>query len=154
MEFIKRIVKKETVFVISFLLALISSFIVLPSEKYIDYIDVRVLAILLGLMLIMSAMKRIGIFDRICAFLLSKIKNSRQLVFVLVMLCFFSSMLITNDVALVAFVPFAIYALKTSGLKHKAVFTVVLQTIAANLGSMLLPSGNPQNLYLYNLSEM
>ena len=96
MEFIKRIVKKETVFVISFLLALISSFIVLPSEKYIDYIDVRVLAILLGLMLIMSAMKRIGIFDRICAFLLSKIKNSRQLVFVLVMLCFFSSMLITK----------------------------------------------------------
>ena len=154
MELIKRMIKKETVFVISFLLALISSFIVLPSKKYIDYIDFRVLAILLGLMLIMSAMKRIGIFDRICAFLLSKIKNSRQLVYVLVMLCFFSSMLITNDVALVAFVPFAIYALKTSGLEHKAIFTVVMQTIAANLGSMLLPSGNPQNLYLYNLSEM
>lgn len=154
MELIKRMIKKETVFVISFLLALISSFIVLPSEKYFNYIDFRVLAILLGLMLIMSAMKRIGIFDRICAFLLSKIKNSRQLVYVLVMLCFFSSMLITNDVALVAFVPFALYALKSSGVEHKAIFTVVMQTIAANLGSMLLPSGNPQNLYLYNLSEM
>lgn len=151
---LKKLLKGEAVFFISLGLAVISCFFCPPSGKYLEYIDFRVLAILLGLMLVMSAYKRIGIFDRICSYLLSRTHTIRQLSFVLVMICFFSSMLITNDVALVAFVPFALYALKKSGFVHKSVFVVVLQTIAANLGSMLLPSGNPQNLYLYHLSGM
>ncbi len=150
----KKLLKNEAVFFISLVLAIISCFFCPPGERYLGYIDFRVLAILLGLMLVMSAYKRLGIFDRICGFLLSRTRTVRQLSFVLVMLCFFSSMLITNDVALVAFVPFALYALKKSGYEKKSVFVVVLQTIAANLGSMLLPSGNPQNLYLYHLSGM
>lgn len=145
-------IKKETVFCISAFLALISLFFVPVSEKYISYIDIRVLSVLLGLMLIMSALKNIEIFDIVCTLFLQKTKNMRQLASVLVMLCFFSSMFITNDVALVAFVPFSIFSLKKVGREDKAISIIVLQTIAANLGSMILPSGNPQNLYLYNLS--
>lgn len=151
---VKRLLKSEAVFFISLILAIVSCFFCPPSERYLGYIDFRVLAILLGLMLVMSGYKRIGIFDRICSYLLSKTHTVRQLAFVLVLICFFSSMFITNDVALVAFVPFALYALKQAGYENKSVFVVVLQTIAANTGSMLLPSGNPQNLYLFNLSGM
>ena len=71
-----------------------------------------------------------------------------------VLLCFFSSMFITNDVALVTFVPLAIMTLKQTENEDKTVITVILQTVAANLGSMLMPSGNPQNLYLFDLSGM
>ncbi len=151
---IKGFLKKETVFCVSFVLAAVSVIFKPVSMDYLGYIDFRVLGILLGLMLIMSGFKRAGIFDRICSKLLGSVKNVRELAFVLIMLCFFSSMVITNDVALVAFVPIAIYALKKSGHEEKAIFVVVMQTIAANLGSMLLPSGNPQNLYLYDLSGM
>ena len=108
---LKEFVKKETVFVISLLLALVSMFFNPLGTEYLDNIDFRVLGILLGLMLIMSGFKRVGILDNICLRLLGSVKNVRELTFVLVMLSFFSSMLITNDVALVAFVPFAIYSL-------------------------------------------
>lgn len=151
---VKRFFKNEAVLIIAFILAVVSCFFCPVSEKYLGYIDFRVLSILLGLMLVISGYKRIGIFDRICTFLLSKTHTIRQLTFVMVMICFFSSMLITNDVALVAFVPFALYALKQAGYENKSIFVVVLQTIAANCGSMLLPSGTPQNLYLYQLSGM
>ena len=147
-------VKKEVILTVAFMLAVISSFFVAPSEKYLDYIDFRVLGILLSLMMIMSAFQRIGIFDRIGTTMLWHIKNTHQLYLALVMLCFFSAMLITNDVALITFVPFALMTLKKADREDDLIFVVVLQTIAANLGSMLTPTGNPQNLYLYNLSGM
>ena len=75
-----------------------------------------------------------------------------QLIAVLVGLNFFSSMIITNDVSLITFVPFAIMMLKQCGRQELMIPVVVLQTIAANLGSMLTPIGNPQNLYLYGLA--
>lgn len=154
---VKRItdfIKKETVLTAAFVLAIISMFFVAPSEKYIEYIDFRVLGILLSLMIIMSAFQRTGIFDKIGTALLKRTKNIRQLCIVLVMLCFFLSMLITNDVALITFVPFSLLTLKKANREDKMIFVIVLQTIAANLGSMLTPTGNPQNLYLYNLSGM
>ncbi len=154
MQKIRSFLKKETVFAVSLILALMSMIVKPPDSDYWGYIDFRVLGILLGLMLIMSGLQRVGIFDIVCQKLLSRVQNIRQLAWILIMLCFFSSMVITNDVALVAFVPFAIVSLKKAGYESKAIWIVVMQTIAANLGSMLLPSGNPQNLYLYNLSEM
>lgn len=146
--------KKETVLCIAFLLSLASVFLNPPNEKYIGFIDFRVLGILLGLMLVMEGLKAIGVFEEICRMLTGFTKNTMQLSFVLVLLCFFSSMFITNDVALVTFVPLAIMTLKQTGHENKTVITVILQTVAANLGSMLMPSGNPQNLYLFDLSGM
>ena len=146
--------KKEVVLVVATILAIASAFIVPPSAEYLDYIDWRVLGILLSLMVVMAGLQKNGLFDALGEALLTKTKCVWQLTFVLVFLCFFLSMAITNDVALITFVPFAVVALEKAGLQRLLIPVIVLQTIAANLGSMLTPIGNPQNLYLYNLSGM
>ena len=145
--------KKETVLTIATLLAVVSAFFVKPDRQYIGYIDFRTLGILFGLMVIMQGFQRTGLFDQIGKSLLQKTGKLWQLILVLVMLCFFFSMLITNDVSLLTFVPFSILVLKKCGQEQAMIPTVILQTVAANLGSMLTPIGNPQNLYLYGLMD-
>lgn len=151
MEIIIAFIKKETVLTIAMILAIISAFFVLPNKGYIEYIDWRTLGILLSLMIIMEGFKRTGFFDDIGAKLLKFTKKLWQLVAVLVFLCFFFSMLITNDVALLTFVPFSVMVLESCDQKEALIPTIILQTIAANLGSMMTPIGNPQNLYLYEV---
>ena len=143
-------VKKEAVFVISSICAIISMFFVPPNKDYISYIDYRVIALLYILISVVAGLSKSGIFNKISRFLISKVKNARIMVMVLWMLCFFMSMIITIDVALITFVPLAIIVLKMSENEKYIIYTIVLQTIAANLGSMLTPMGNPQNLYLYS----
>lgn len=143
--------KKETVLVIAMLLAICSCFFVSPSMNYLSYIDWRVLGILLSLMLVMEGFQHTGLFQNIGQALLQRTHNTKQLTFVLVFLCFFFSMLITNDVALITFVPFSILTLRMCKQEQQILLVVVLQTIAANLGSMLTPIGNPQNLYLFHM---
>lgn len=149
--------KREAVFSIAILLAVVSAFFVYPDKEYLGYIDFRTLAILFCLMAVMAGLQEIGLFQHVAQGLLKRVKHIRGLVFILIMLCFFSSMLITNDVALITFVPFTFIVLKMV-LEEKAgelvVPVVVMQTIAANLGSMLTPIGNPQNLYLYGKTSM
>lgn len=144
--------KKETVLCVALILAVFSSFAVLPDAQYLTYIDFRTLAILFCLMSVMAGLQKLGIFRWIAERLLKQVKNISQLILILVMLCFFFSMLITNDVALLTFVPFTFTVLKLLSQEQKKKLmlpVVVMQTIAANLGSMLTPIGNPQNLYLY-----
>ena len=145
-------IKKETVLTIATALAVASAFWVHPGPQYVGYIDWRVLGILLSLMLIVAGFQSNGLFDAIGSRLLAKTKNTAQLMLVLVFLCFFSSMFITNDVALLTFVPFACTILQKCHQERLIVTAFVLQTLAANLGSMLTPIGNPQNLYLYSIS--
>lgn len=147
-------VKKETVLTVSGILALISMLIVPPSAAYIEYIGFRTLSLLLCLMTVMAGLSELGIFSALADALLRRVKTVRSIAVVLIMLCFFSSMLLTNDVALITFVPFAIETLGKAGHKKQIIPVVVMQTIAANLGSMLTPIGNPQNLYLFSLSGM
>lgn len=147
-------IKKETVLTIATVLAVVSAFWVHPGRQYVDYIDWRVLGILLSLMLIVAGFQSNGLFDAIGSRLLAKTKNTAQLMLVLVFLCFFSSMFITNDVALLTFVPFACTILQKCHQERLIVTEFVLQTLAANLGSMLTPIGNPQNLYLYGKTQM
>ena len=147
-------IKKETVLVISGVLAIISMFAVTLNIGYIDYIDFRTLALLLSLMAVMAGLSEIGVFASLAQYLLKKATTVRSICTTLVMLCFFSSMLFTNDVALITFVPFALETLSRAGRKKDITAVVILQTVAANLGSMLTPVGNPQNLYLYSLSGM
>lgn len=142
--------KKEAVLCAAGLLAVISAFIVPPSVEYSDYIDYRVLALLFGLMLVVGGFQSIGFFRYLGDRLLARASCTRHLCLLLVFLSFFSSMLITNDVALLTFVPFAVMLFAMAGEERLLIPVVVLQTIAANLGSMLTPIGNPQNLYLYS----
>lgn len=149
--------KKEAVLTIAMMLAVISAFFVRPDKEYIGYIDFRTLAILFCLMAVMAGLQQIGLFQYVAEKLLKRVKHIRGIVCILVMLCFFSSMLITNDVALITFVPFTFIVLKmTLGDRAEKLIVpvVVMQTIAANLGSMLTPIGNPQNLYLYGKADM
>ena len=146
--------QKETVLCIAALLALLSAFFVPPSTEYISYLDFRVLALLFCLMLVVSGLQSIGVFRFLGSSLLKKASDTRQLTLLLVGLCFFTSMFITNDVALITFVPFAIMLLSMAKQETLMIPVIVLQTIAANLGSMLTPIGNPQNLYLYSSFDL
>ena len=151
---IKEFIKKEIVLIISFVLAVISAFFVTPNKEYFEYIDFRTLGLLFCLMIVMAGFNKLGIFKFIAEKMLSKVKSISGLALILGLLCFFSSMIITNDVALITFVPFTITALKLSGKMNKLIWVVTIETIAANLGSMLTPIGNPQNLYLFSAFNM
>lgn len=150
----KKKLKIDPVLLAAWLLAAVSAFFVHPDNDYLSYIDFRSLGILWSLMVIIQGLKENSVFERIAEKLLAKVKGFKQLVLVLVFLCFFSAMLITNDVALITFVPFSIMILINCSKKDAIIPVVVLQTVAANLGSMLTPIGNPQNLYLYGLTAM
>lgn len=149
-----RFVKSEVVLCVALLLAIISMFFVPPDAGYLDYIDWDTLALLFSLMAVMKGFQSAGVFSFLAGKLLKKANTSRKIMLVLVFLPFFLSMLVTNDVSLITFVPFGLIVLRSAKLERLAVPLAVLQTLAANLGSMLTPMGNPQNLYLYNSSGM
>ncbi|MHC1695253.1 MAG: SLC13 family permease [Eubacteriales bacterium] len=151
---LKGFVRSEAVLLISAAAALASAFFVPPSKDYIGYMNFHVLALLFCLMAVVAGIQKAGVLKALSLRLLRRVGHVRQLALVLVLLCFFSSMLITNDVALLTFVPFALIVLECAGLERYILPVVVLQTVAANLGSLLTPVGNPQNLYLYSYYKM
>ena len=151
---VKEFIKNEIVLILSFILAVVSAFFVAPNKGYFDYIDFRTLGLLFCLMAVMAGLNSMGVFKFIAEKMLSKVKSISGLSLILGLLCFFSSMIITNDVALITFIPFTITALSLSGKTDKLIWIVIIETIAANLGSMLTPIGNPQNLYLFSAFNM
>ena len=154
MAAIRSFVRREPVLLIAALAALISCFFVPPDAAYLEYMDFRTLALLYCLMTVVAGLRKAGLFARLAHRLCENVKNVRTIALVLVLLCFFSAMLITNDVALLTFVPFAVVVLGMADRKKDLIHIVVLQTAAANLGSMLTPVGNPQNLYLYSCYDL
>lgn len=150
----KNFIKNEIVLILSFVLAVISAFFVTPNMGYFEYIDFRTLGLLFCLMAVMAGLNSMGVFKFIAEKMLTKVKNISGLSLILGLLCFFSSMVITNDVALITFVPFTITALKLSDKTDKLIWIITIETVAANLGSMLTPIGNPQNLYLFSAFNM
>ena len=141
--------RREAVFCAAALCALVSACFVPPSAVYANYIDWNTLCILFALMGVVSALRSCGVFSTLGGILCRRLHSVRALCAVLVALCFFFSMLITNDVALLTFVPFTIALLAPVTDGDTVMRLVILQTIAANTGSMLTPLGNPQNLYLF-----
>ena len=146
--------RREVVLSVAIALALLSALIVPPSGAYIAYIDWDTLALLFSLMAVMKGFQQAGVFVCLANSLLGRVGGTRSLLSVLVFLPFLTSMVVTNDVALITFVPFALVVLRMARQERLVVPTVVMQTLAANLGSMLTPMGNPQNLYLYAKSGM
>ena len=146
----RRFIKKEPVLVISFAAAVISCFFIMPDREYISYIDFRVLALLFSLMSVVAGLQKSGCFEYLSQVMLKRTKTASGLCLILTLLSFFLSMFVTNDVALIMCVPFAIAALGSANQQGMIIKTVVLQTVAANLGSMAMPVGNPQNLFLFS----
>ena len=151
---VRSFVRREPVLLIAALAALITCFFVPPDAKYLGYLDLRTLALLYCLMTVVGGLRQAGLFSRLAHSLCENAANLRMISLLLVMLCFFTSMLITNDVALLTFVPFAVVVMGMAHHQRELIHVVVLQTIAANLGSMLTPVGNPQNLYLYSFYDL
>lgn len=149
-----RFAKREAVLCIAFFCAVVSMLFVPPDRAYLGYLDIRVLALLFCLMMVVAGLEETGLFQVLAQRLLVGRKRFRILSLALVLLPFFSSMLITNDVALLTFVPFAILMLELIGRQERLAYLVVLQTVAANLGSMATPVGNPQNLFLCSKFEI
>ena len=141
--------KKECVLIIATLLALITSLISMPKLEYIDF---KVLILLFNLMVIVAALNKFKVLDKIAITLLEKCTTSRKVNLVLVFITFFSAMFVTNDVALITFVPLTIITSKKANIN--ALKTIVFQTLGANLGSALTPMGNPQNLFIYSFYNM
>ena len=143
-------VKKEPVLIISAICAVISMFFYRPSAEYIGYINFRVLCLLFSLMSVVAGFTKCGLFNVLAQKVIQKCHSTLSISIILVMLTFFCSMLITNDVSLITFVPFTILILEMTGQRKNMILVIVLQTIAANLGSMATPIGNPQNLFLFS----
>lgn len=139
--------KGEIVLFVALAAALLSMLIVPPDAAYAGYVDTHVLMLLFALMAVVAGLKRCGLMDRICQLLCSRAGSVRMLGMALSMACFFSAMLVTNDVALITFVPLTTALL--AAFPGQLMLAVTIETIAANLGSMATPIGNPQNLYLY-----
>ena len=146
--------RQEAVLCVAAVLAVASMALEPPSAAYLGYIDWDTLAMLFSLMAVMKGFQHAGLFVWLGNRLLRYTNTTRKLLFALVFLPFVCSMVITNDVSLITFVPFALIVLHMAGQDWLVVPLVVLQTAAANLGSMLTPMGNPQNLYLYTRSGM
>ena len=146
---LKTFLKREPILVIAALAAVLSCIPVPPDAAYLGYIDFRTLALLYALMVVSAGLRQAGALEAMTHLVCRRAGSARALAVILVSVTFFSSMLITNDVALLPFVPFTLVLLGLTGRGQDVILVVVLQTAAANLGSMLTPVGNPQNLYLY-----
>lgn len=146
--------KKEIVFCLSAILAIVSCFFVRPNINYLNYINWDTIILLLVIMLVVEVLKNLSVFEILVRKLLVKVKNTRGLVLFLIFTCFFSSIFITNDVSLIIFIPFTLLALKKVNRLDLAIFTVSMQTIAANVGCMVLPIGAPHNIVMYAVSNI
>ena len=141
--------KKNVVMVVAFAAALITCFLVPPDRAYLDYFDVKTLTCLFCVLAVVCALKNIRFFYILARKIVQVFKNARLAILALVYITFIGSMLIANDMALLTFLPLGLFVLSTTGKGKYMAFTFIMQNIAANLGGMLTPFGNPQNLYLY-----
>ena len=144
-----RFVKKNAVMVVALVAALLSACIVPPDATYLSYFDFKTLTCLFCVLAVVCALKNIRFFYILASAIVAYFKNARMSVLALVYITFIGSMLIANDMALLTFLPLGFFVLHTTGKEKYMAFTFIMQNIAANLGGMLTPFGNPQNLYLY-----
>lgn len=135
--------------VIAAIAALITSFIIPPDIQYISYFDLKTLTCLFCVLAVVCAFKNINFFYILAQRIIKLFKNLRVVVIALVFITFIGSMLIANDMALLTFLPLGYFVISSTGKEKYMAFTFIMQNIAANLGGMLTPFGNPQNLYLY-----
>lgn len=143
-------VKSNTVVLIAALAALVTSLIVPPDKEYLGYFDFKTLTCLFCVLAVVCALRNIRFFYTMAKAIVRKFKNAKLAVLALVYITFIGSMLIANDMALLTFLPLGYFVLRTTGKEKYMAFTYIMQNIAANLGGMLTPFGNPQNLYLYS----
>ena len=145
-----KFIKKNIVLCVALVAAAVTSFIIPPDAEYLGYFDLKTLTCLFCVLAVVCALKNINFFYFLAGQIVKKFKNIRYSILALVYITFIGSMLIANDMALLTFLPLGFFVLSTTGNEKYMAFTFIMQNIAANLGGMLTPFGNPQNLYLYS----
>ena len=143
-----------SVMCIAFVAALVTSVIVPIDSQYLGYFDFKTLTCLFCVLAVVCALKNINFFYMLARKVVQVFKTARMSVLALVYITFIGSMLIANDMALLTFLPLGYFVLNSTGKQKYMAFTFIMQNIAANLGGMLTPFGNPQNLYLYTKYEI
>lgn len=146
--------KANAVVIIAALAAVVTSLIVPPDREYLGYFDFKTLTCLFCVLAVVCALRNIRFFYTLAKAIIRKFKNAKLTVLALVYITFIGSMLIANDMALLTFLPLGYFVLHTTGKEKYMAFTYIMQNVAANLGGMLTPFGNPQNLYLYTKFEI
>ena len=146
---VKVFIKKNAVMLIALLAATVTCFFVPLDREYLSYFDFKTLTCLFCVLAVVCALKNINFFYILAQKIVSVFKTTRSSILALVYVTFIGSMLIANDMALLTFLPLGFFVLNVTGKKKHMAFTFIMQTLAANLGGMLTPFGNPQNLYLY-----
>ena len=141
--------KKNAVMLIALFAASITAFIIHPDNEYLGYFDFKTLTCLFCVLAVVCALKNVKFFYMLAHNIVKLFKNARASILALVYVTFIGSMLIANDMALLTFLPLGYIVLSTTGKQKYMAFTFIMQNVAANLGGMLTPFGNPQNLYLY-----
>ena len=144
------IIKENIVLIIAIIAAIVTSFIIPPDAKYLEYFDLKTLSCLFCVLAVVCALRNIKFFYTLAREIVRRFKNARIAILALVYITFIGSMLIANDMALLTFLPLGFFILSTTKKEKYLAFTFIMQNIAANLGGMLTPFGNPQNLYLYS----
>lgn len=147
-------VKKNAVMCIALIAAIVTSLIIPIDKEYVGYFDYKTLTCLFCVLAVVCALKNINFFYMLARKVVQLFKTARMSVLALVYITFIGSMLIANDMALLTFLPLGYFVLTTTGKQKYMAFTFIMQNIAANLGGMLTPFGNPQNLYLYTKYEI
>lgn len=147
---IRHFISKNLVMCIAFVVAVITSVIVPVDRQYIGYFDFKTLTCLFCVLAVVCALKNIKFFYILADKIVRVFKNAKMCVLALVYITFIGSMLIANDMALLTFLPLGYFVLTAASKRKYMAFTFIMQNIAANLGGMLTPFGNPQNLYLYS----
>ncbi|MBO5746077.1 MAG: citrate transporter [Clostridia bacterium] len=147
-------IKKNAVMCIALVAAVVTGIIIPPDKTYVGYFDYKTLTCLFCVLAVVCALKNIDFFYMLARKVVQLFKNARMSVLALVYITFIGSMLIANDMALLTFLPLGFLVLTTTGKEKYMAFTFIMQNIAANLGGMLTPFGNPQNLYLYTKYEI
>ena len=146
---VKSFLKSNAVVLIAAFAALVTAFIIPPDGEYLGYFDFKTLTCLFCVLAVVCALRNIRFFYTMAKAIIRKFKNTKLCILALVYITFIGSMLIANDMALLTFLPLGYFVLHTTGKEKYMAFTYIMQNIAANLGGMLTPFGNPQNLYLY-----
>ncbi len=149
-ERLKSFVKKEVVLVVAIIAAIISCFFIPIDKEYLNYFDYKTLVCLFCMLAVVAGLKSTGIFDLISRKLISLFHTRRAVIYALVFGTFFFDMIVANDMSLITFLPLTYIVLHSTKNDKYLAITFILQTIAANMGGMITPYGNPQNLYLYS----
>ena len=145
-----KFLKTNFIFTISVIAAIISCFFVPIDKEYLDYFDIDTIACISLLLIVIAGFTNISFFQKVAKWLVKKFKNTRSIIMCLIFVTYISALVNANDMSLLTFLPLAYIVLKYTNTLRYVAFTFIMQNIASNLGGMITPIGNPQNLYIYS----